>query len=172
MFVGLAGSAGNKDFYNLVYKNVYGTLPDAAGYQYGYALPDDFRHKIWLKRDAGDDEELPHQILGAAIFANAEPVVMEYVAEDAASIAPASWSAVFTDLIAAQLAVTVASAYVVEMGGRGATIKGSDVRRMLEDNFQRKLSDARNKDAIQQYPVSFPVGSFVRARMGRSRLSR
>ena len=33
MFVGLAGSSGNKDFYNLVYKNVYGTLPDAATLQ-------------------------------------------------------------------------------------------------------------------------------------------
>jgi hypothetical protein len=33
MFVGLAGSASNKDFYNLVYKNVYGVLPDAATLQ-------------------------------------------------------------------------------------------------------------------------------------------
>ena len=33
MFVGLAGSASNKDFYNLVYKNVYGKLPDAATLQ-------------------------------------------------------------------------------------------------------------------------------------------
>ena len=29
MFVGMAGSAGNKDVYNLLYKNVYGVLPDA-----------------------------------------------------------------------------------------------------------------------------------------------
>jgi hypothetical protein len=33
MFVGMAGSSGNKDFYNLVYKNVYGTLPDATTLQ-------------------------------------------------------------------------------------------------------------------------------------------
>jgi hypothetical protein len=33
MFVGLAGSASNKDFYNLVYKNVYGTLPSASTLQ-------------------------------------------------------------------------------------------------------------------------------------------
>jgi hypothetical protein len=33
MFVGLAGSASNKDFYNLVYKNVYGNAPDAATLQ-------------------------------------------------------------------------------------------------------------------------------------------
>ena len=33
MFVGMAGSAGNKDFYSLVYKNVYGVLPDAATLQ-------------------------------------------------------------------------------------------------------------------------------------------
>ena len=33
MFVGMAGSAGNKDFYSMVYKNVYGALPDAATLQ-------------------------------------------------------------------------------------------------------------------------------------------
>jgi hypothetical protein len=33
MFVGMAGSPSNKDFYNLVYKNVYGALPDAATLQ-------------------------------------------------------------------------------------------------------------------------------------------
>lgn len=33
MFIGMAGSANNKDFYNLVYKNVYGVLPDALTLQ-------------------------------------------------------------------------------------------------------------------------------------------
>jgi hypothetical protein len=33
MFVGMAGSSGNKDFYNLVHKNVYGALPDASTLQ-------------------------------------------------------------------------------------------------------------------------------------------
>jgi hypothetical protein len=33
MFVGMAGSASNKDFYNLVHKNVYGVLPDAQTLQ-------------------------------------------------------------------------------------------------------------------------------------------
>jgi hypothetical protein len=33
MFVGLAGSSSNKDFYNLVYKNVYGSLPSATTLQ-------------------------------------------------------------------------------------------------------------------------------------------
>ena len=33
MFVDLAGSSGNKDFYNLVYKNVYGVLPSEATLQ-------------------------------------------------------------------------------------------------------------------------------------------
>lgn len=40
MFVGLAGSASNKDFYNLVYKNVYGALPDAATLQSALSLMD------------------------------------------------------------------------------------------------------------------------------------
>jgi hypothetical protein len=33
MFVGMAGSAGNKDVYNLLYKNVYGVQPDAITLQ-------------------------------------------------------------------------------------------------------------------------------------------
>jgi hypothetical protein len=33
MFVGMAGSSSNKDFYNLVHKNVYGALPDASTLQ-------------------------------------------------------------------------------------------------------------------------------------------
>jgi hypothetical protein len=33
MFVGMAGSSSNKDFYNLVHKNVYGVLPDAQTLQ-------------------------------------------------------------------------------------------------------------------------------------------
>ena len=33
MFVGMAGSSGHKDFYNLVHKNVYGALPDASTLQ-------------------------------------------------------------------------------------------------------------------------------------------
>ena len=40
MFVGMAGSAGNKDFYNLVYKNVHGALPDAATLQSALAQLD------------------------------------------------------------------------------------------------------------------------------------
>ena len=40
MFVGMAGSSGNKDFYNLVYKNVYGALPDAATLQSAVAQLD------------------------------------------------------------------------------------------------------------------------------------
>jgi hypothetical protein len=40
MFVGMAGSAGNKDFYNLVYKNVHGVLPDAATLQSALAQLD------------------------------------------------------------------------------------------------------------------------------------
>lgn len=40
MFVGMAGSASNKDFYNLVYKNVYGALPDAVTLQSAVAQLD------------------------------------------------------------------------------------------------------------------------------------
>lgn len=142
------------------------TLPDFEGYEYGYLLPSNFRHKIWLKADATHAEEIPHQRLGSAVFCNALNVVLEYVAEDAHSTTIANWPATFVDLVAAQLALTVAAAYVVEMGGRGGTVKASQMRRELAEIYERKLSDARNKDAIQQYPVPMIQGSWVSARAG------
>lgn len=146
-------------------------LPDMAGYDYGYILPNGFAHKIWLKPNATQREECAHQIMKGRIYCNYQPVVLEYVAEDDDSVDPANWSAVFIDVVAAHLAHAVASAYVVEAGGRGGSVKADQLRPRLWENFQEKLSTARNKDAIQQYPQALPSGSFVRARMG-SALSR
>lgn len=141
-------------------------LPDMAGYDYGYPLPDGFLHKIWLKADANHDRECPHQFMRSAVYANVEPIVLEYIAEDSHSTDPANWTATFLDAVAAHLALTVCSTFVVEQGGKGAEISANRARGELEETFLRKLSDAKNKDAIQQYPQSIPSGMWARARAG------
>lgn len=141
-------------------------LPDISGWDYGYTLPDDFLHKIWCKADANNTYETPHQFMRAAIYCNVEPVVLEYVAWDSHSVDPDSWPATFLDAVAAHLAMTVAPAFVVEQGNKGAAIRADGVRERLEKVFARKLSDARNRDAIQQYPAEIAPGNFVRARLG------
>lgn len=143
-------------------------LPDMAGFDYGYPLPDGFLHKIWLKFDANDVDECPHQFMRSAVYSNYEPIVLEYIAEDSHSTDPDNWPATFLDAVAAHLAMTIATEYVVETGGKGASVRADQVRPRLEENFLRKLSDAKNKDAIQQYPKSLPMGTYARARMGAS----
>src|SRR5690606_28430676 len=71
------------------------SLPDMAGYEYGYNLPDDFLHKIWIKGDANHDLECDHQFMRDAVYTNREPVVLEYIAWDEDSTNPGEWSANF-----------------------------------------------------------------------------
>lgn len=144
-----------------------GNLPDMAGYQYGYNLPADFLHKIWIKSDANHDLEIPHQFMRDAVYANHQPIVMEYVAWDADSTDPGEWSANFLEAMAAYLALTVSPEIVVGTDSKGrARLNANEIRQKLEMVWERKLSDAKLRDAIQQYPQRMPVGSFVRARMG------
>lgn len=143
------------------------SLPDMAGWDYGYNLPADFLHKIWIKSDANHDLEIPHQFMRDAVYANYQPIVMEYVAWDADSTNPGEWSANFLEAMAAYLALTVSPEIVVGTDSKGrARINANDIRQKLEMVWERKLSDAKLRDAIQQYPQRMPVGSFVRARMG------
>lgn len=142
------------------------TPPDISGFAYSYALPADFRHKIWIKADVANVNECRHQRMGAFMFTDVEPAIMEYVAENDDTTDPDSWPATFMELVASHLALTVSSEYVIESGGKGARIKGDGMRSKLEEAYMRRLSDAKNKDAIQQEPLVRPVGSYVRARLG------
>lgn len=141
-------------------------LPDMAGYDYGYNLPDDFLHKIWIKADANRDLECDHQFMRDAVYTNAQPVVMEYIAWDDDSTNPGEWSANFLEAMAAYLALTVSPELVIEQGAKNIRIAANDIRQKLEAVWMDKLSDAKLRDAIQQYPENIPVGSFVRARRG------
>lgn len=138
----------------------------ASEFEYGFTLPDDFVHKIWIKGDANHDYECPHQFIGRNVFANLEPVVMEYVAYDDDSKDPTYWSASFTEALAAYLALTVTPELLLVEGTKSTKVVANDIRRALEVNFARKLSDAKLRDAIQQFPKSPPPGRFVRARTG------
>lgn len=142
-------------------------LPDVDGWDYGHYLPDDFLHKIWIKADANDLEETPHQFMKDAVYVNVENVVLEYISDDDDAIDPGNWTAGFLEAVAARLALTVAPELTVEETGKGRSkVVATNARQSLSALYDRALSDARNRDAIQQYPVSLPPGRFARARLG------
>jgi hypothetical protein len=144
-----------------------------AGYTYGWFLPLDFRHKIWIKKQARDEFEVPFQFIRDAVFANYEPLVLEYVAEDDWTTNPDNWSAGFLEVVAAYLAHTVAPQFIVEDAGKGQKrVTAPQVQDKMQQIYLAKLADAQNKDAIQQYPKSLPTGRFARARMGGSSMMR
>ena len=143
------------------------SLPDMAGFEYGYNLPSDFLHKVWLKADANHHDEIPHQFMRDAVYANHEPIVLEYIAWDDDSTDPGEWPAVFLEAVAAYLALTVSPEIVVGTDSKGrASINANDIRQKLEAVYVAKVRDAKNRDAIQQYPQPIAPGRFVRARAG------
>lgn len=143
-------------------------LPDMAGFDYGYALPADFLHKIWIKADANHTFECSHQIMGGAIYTNVAPAVLEYIAWDADSQDPAQWSASFLEAVAAYLALVTVPELLLVAERKGVKVAANDVRQKLETVYEMKLSNAKLRDAIQQEPKQLPPGRFVRARMGGS----
>jgi hypothetical protein len=144
------------------------TLPSASGYTYAWSMPDDFLHKIWIKSYADAVDEVPHQQIGYHMFTNVDPVIMEYVAENDYTTDPDNWSANFLEAVAAYLALMVSPELVIEGGGKSAKLMANDLKPKLEAVWVSKLSDAKLRDAIQQYPKSIPAGSWARARMGGS----
>jgi len=141
-------------------------LPDMAGYDYGYTLPSDFLHKIWVKADATRDYEVDHQFMGSGIYSNSEPLVMEYIAYDTSTTDPALWPASFLELVAADLARRVAPEFMVNDAGTGRRLQAPNIGGKLEQMFADRLSNARTRDAIQQFPKQIPAGRFVSARRG------
>lgn len=141
-------------------------LPDMAGFDYGFPLPADFLHKIWIKADANHTFECRHQIMGGAIYTNVAPVVTEYIAWDADSRDPAQWSASFLEAVAAYLALVTVPELLLVAEREGVKVAANDVRQKLETVYEMKLSNAKLRDAIQQEPKQLPPGRFVRARMG------
>lgn len=137
-----------------------------AGYDYSFPLPDDFLHKIWIKAAVSHDIECPHQVMGDHLFVNYDPVLMEYVAEDAFTTDPANWPPSFLDAVAAFLGLSVAPELSVETGRRGARVAATGLPSKMQAVYAQALSVAKTKDAIQQYPEAMPLGNFARARFG------
>lgn len=144
------------------------SLPSVSGWTWAWALPDDFRHKIWLKTDARSDFECDHQIIGRHIFTDQPIAILEYVAETTDSTNPELWSASFLEAVAAYLALLVSPELLVVDGPKSLRVTANDVRAKMEAVWRDKLSDAQMRDAIQQQPKALPAGRFVRARMGAS----
>jgi hypothetical protein len=141
-------------------------LPRLSDFSYGFHLPDDYLHKVWAKTNASAYDEIDHQIIGMMLFAPSEPVLLEYIGQDAELIEPAAWSAVFTEAVAAYLALMIAPELVIENDGKNGRINAPQIRDRLMVNYERKLSDARMRDAVQQQIAMTPPGRFIRARMG------
>jgi len=142
------------------------SLPAMSEYDYGFILPSDFLHKIWIKADANNEFECEHQFLRDAVYANYENIVMEYVSNDSNAVDPEQWPATFMEAVAAYLAVCVAPELMIEDGGKRQKITATGAKEGLERVFQGKLGDAKRKDAIQQMRKQIPLGSFARARLG------
>lgn len=141
-------------------------LPTISDYDYGFALPDDFVHKLWIKADVAHQDECPYQIIRDMIFTDFETCVLEYVATDEWISDPSHWPATFLEFMAAYLALSVAPEIAVEDGGRGARVKAAGVREKLDLLLERKKADAKTKDAAQQYPQALSLGNYARARFG------
>lgn len=138
-----------------------------AGFAYGYPLPDNFLHKIWIKADVHSDYETSHQIMKDYIFTDTDTAIMEYVAYDDWIADPDNWPVLFMETVAAYLALIVTPEVVIEETGKGKSrVNVSQLRDKLEATYMRKLSDAKIKDAIQQEPKTIPLGRFARARFG------
>lgn len=141
--------------------------PAISEWDYGFQLPDDFLHKIWIKRDANAQFEMPHQFMNGNVYTRDEYVVMEYVANDTDAVDPARWTANFSEAVAAYLALLVSPEIIAQTSEKGEVkISANDLREKLEAVWVRKLADAKLRDAIQQYPLRPPPGRFVRARHG------
>jgi hypothetical protein len=141
-------------------------LPRLSDFDYAFHLPDDYLHKVWAKASARDYEELDNQIIGLMLFASSDTVLLEYIGQDAELIEPAAWSAVFTEAVAAYLALMTAPELVIESDGKNGRINAPQIRDRLMVNYERKLSDARMRDTVQQQVAMTPPGRFIRARMG------
>lgn len=141
-------------------------MSPADEYDYGYALPSTFVHKIWIKGDVRHDYECDHKIMGRAIYANVSPAVMEFVSLDSSSSDPTAWSASFMEAVAAYLAYLVCTEIVVTEGKNGFKVGANQLRDALMTVYRMKLSDAKLRDALQQQPKRPPPGRFVQARMG------
>jgi hypothetical protein len=144
-------------------------IEPVSGFDFGYLLPESFLHKIWIKETADGRYEIAHQQLGAYMFTNYDPCVMEYIAYDDYTSDPDNWPTLFLDAVAAYLALSVAPSLVIQQAGKGMRVTPNGLRADLERIWMRKLSDAKIKDAIQQYPKIIPPGRFVQARAGGSR---
>jgi hypothetical protein len=141
------------------------TVP-LSEYTYGYTMPSDFVHKIWLKADPSDMLECDHQFLKDLVMTNVEPVILEYVSNDTDAVDPDNWTATFTEAVAAYLSALTVPELYLRAEGRGMRETMFEAKENMMKLFQAKLGDAKRKDAIQQQAKPMPLGRFARARMG------
>jgi hypothetical protein len=108
----------------------------ADQYQYAYELPDDFLRALWVTRDGRPDgAPVTYTAWADGLRSDYEgPLVIGYVA---AFMDPADWTALFTDVVAAQLAIRLA--YPI-------TAKQSMIE-VAQNAYDRAVAEALRVDA-------------------------
>ena len=135
-------------------------------FAYGYDLPTNFLHKIWVRADPQAEFECRYQFMGKRLFTDSNPTVIEYIASDAQTVDPANWTANFLEVVAAYLALLVTPELVLVAGKDGNKVNANQIKGRLEQLFMQRMSDAQIRDAIQQQPKDLPRGRFIRSRAG------
>lgn len=137
-------------------------LTAIAGYQYGFAHPDTWIRTIQVAASSRFDTEIDYRDENGAIFANATPIYLRYLAttkfgDDYVSTWPQSFASAVTARLAFELS---------EVLGESTAMRDA-----LRDEFDVAMRRAKNLDAMNQPGIKFRRGSWVRSMSGsRGRL--
>jgi len=129
------------------------------GFQYAYTLPSDYVRIAKISSTETFFEPLTKYEIeaGKIIFANVNPLYLSYVSNGSTyGNDMEMWPQVFCKAL---------SAYLAFMTCMQIT-QGRAERNDLFSLYQRYISDARSKDALNKPSQSLPRGSFRRARSG------
>ena len=128
------------------------------GFQYAHSLPDDFVRLAGIASTPTFFDPLTtYEIERNLIFTNNTPIYIRYVSDGVEYGGDiGSWPTVFVEALSAYLAFKIVP-----------LIKQSDqARNDMYALFQRRITDAQSKDAMDKPSRHLPRGSFRRARSG------
>ena len=131
------------------------------GYSKAYAIPDDHIRTVGLCSDEYLNEPLTaYTTEQGYFFSDVEPIYLSYVSNDALYGGDfARWPADFVEYVHAYLATKIIKKLNQSESDRSA----------LYTLLKMRLIDAQASNAMEGPTKCFPMGSFVRARLGNGR---
>jgi hypothetical protein len=137
-----------------------GSIDPNFGYTHVHEKPEDFVRLMAIS-SSGDLLTHPledYMIEGNYIHSNTDPLYIQYVSNGASyGLDLTLWPQTFAKAVAAYLALDV--------GPTLTSASDKDIQRWQQD-FTRKLRDARSKDAMSQASRRLPPGRLSQARAG------